>query len=55
MSDDAAVVTHAVSKRYGRETVLDDVNLRVPDGAVYVLAGANGAGKSTTMKVLMNL
>jgi ABC-2 type transport system ATP-binding protein len=55
MSGDAAVVTHAVSKRYGRETALADVNLRVPDGAVYVLAGANGAGKSTTMKVLMNL
>lgn len=55
MSGDVAVATHALSKRYGRETALDDVNVRVPDGAVYVLAGANGAGKSTTMKVLMNL
>ena len=45
----------ALSKRYGRETALDGVNLRVPDGAVYVLVGANGAGKSTTLKVLMNL
>jgi ABC-2 type transport system ATP-binding protein len=55
MSVDTAVATHAVSKRYGRETALDEVDVRVPDGAVYVLAGANGAGKSTTMKVLMNL
>ena len=55
MSVDAAVATHALSKRYGRETALDDVNVRVPEGAVYVLAGANGAGKSTMMKVLMNL
>jgi ABC-type multidrug transport system ATPase subunit len=37
MSGDAAVATHAVSKQYGRETALDDVNVRVPDGAVYVL------------------
>jgi ABC-2 type transport system ATP-binding protein len=31
------------------------VDLRVPDGAVYVLVGVNGAGKSTLFKVLMNL
>jgi ABC-2 type transport system ATP-binding protein len=50
-----AIATYDVSKRYGRETALAGINLRVPDGAVYVLAGANGAGKSTTLKVLMNL
>jgi ABC-2 type transport system ATP-binding protein len=55
MSGGDAVATYEVSKRYGRETALDRVNLRVPDGAVYVLVGANGAGKSTTLKVLMNL
>ena len=55
MSGGDAVATHDLSKRYGRETALDSVNLRVPDGAVYVLVGANGAGKSTTLKVLMNL
>lgn len=50
-----AVATHALSIRYGKETALDGVDLRVPDGAVYVLIGANGAGKSTAMKVLLNL
>lgn len=50
-----AVSTHGLSKRYGREVALDAVDLRVPDGAVYVLVGANGAGKSTTFKILMNL
>jgi ABC-2 type transport system ATP-binding protein len=53
--DDFAVVTHGLSKRYGREPALDSVDLRVPDGAVYVLVGGNGAGKSTLFKVLMNL
>jgi ABC-2 type transport system ATP-binding protein len=50
-----AVATHGLVKRYGRETALDGVDLRVPDGAVYVLMGANGAGKSTTLRLLMNL
>jgi ABC-2 type transport system ATP-binding protein len=52
---DYAVATHGLSKRYGRESALDHVDLRVPDGAVYVLVGVNGAGKSTLFKVLMNL
>ena len=50
-----AVATHALSMRYGKQTALAGVDLRVPEGAVYVLIGANGAGKSTTMKVLLNL
>ena len=50
-----AVATHGLCKRYGRESALEQVELRVPDGAVYVLVGVNGAGKSTLFKVLMNL
>lgn len=50
-----AVTTHGLSMRYGKQAALDDVDFRVPDGAVYVLIGANGAGKSTAMKVLLNL
>jgi ABC-2 type transport system ATP-binding protein len=54
-TDGFAITTHALSMRYGNQTALDSVDLRVPEGAVYVLIGANGAGKSTTMKVLLNL
>jgi ABC-2 type transport system ATP-binding protein len=50
-----AVSTRGLTKRYGTETALDGVDLRVPEGAVYVLIGANGAGKSTTIKLLLNL
>jgi ABC-2 type transport system ATP-binding protein len=50
-----AVTTHGLSVRYGKQTALDAVDLRVPEGAVYVLIGANGAGKSSAMKVLLNL
>lgn len=55
MSTGHAIATRDVSKRYGPDVALAGINLRVPDGAVYVLAGANGAGKSTALKVLMNL
>jgi ABC-2 type transport system ATP-binding protein len=50
-----ALGTHGLSKRYGGAMALDRVDLRVPEGAVYVLVGANGAGKSTSFRVLMNL
>jgi ABC-2 type transport system ATP-binding protein len=50
-----AVETTQLSKSYDEHLALDRVDLRVPDGAVYVLVGANGAGKSTTFKLLMNL
>src|SRR5687767_14285637 len=50
-----AVATHGLSMRYGKQAALDAVDLRVPEGAIYVLVGANGAGKSTAMKVLLNL
>ena len=50
-----AVATKGLMKRYDGATALDGVSLQVPAGAVYVLVGANGAGKSTAMKVLMNL
>lgn len=53
MSD--AVATHGLSLRYGSEVALDGVDLRIPEGAVYLLIGPNGAGKSTAMKVLLNL
>lgn len=50
-----AVETTNLSKSYGDQPALDRVDLRVPEGSVYVLVGANGAGKSTTFKILLNL
>jgi ABC-2 type transport system ATP-binding protein len=50
-----AVTTRGLSKRYDDEVALDAVDLQVSDGAVYVLLGANGAGKSTALKLLLNL
>jgi ABC-2 type transport system ATP-binding protein len=44
-----------VQKRFRRLTVLDGLDLEVPEGSVYGLVGSNGAGKTTTIKILMNI
>jgi branched-chain amino acid transport system ATP-binding protein len=44
-----------VGAGYGRARVLFDVRLQVERGEVVMLAGRNGAGKSTTLKAVMGL
>lgn len=44
-----------LSKRFGGTVALDRLNLDVPEGSVYALIGANGAGKTTAIKILMNI
>ncbi len=44
-----------VTKRYGREVVLDDLTFAVAPARVTGFLGPNGAGKSTTMKILLDL
>jgi ABC-2 type transport system ATP-binding protein len=51
----AVIRTDALTKKYRRLTALDHVNLEVQEGAVYALVGQNGAGKTTAIKILMNL
>lgn len=51
----SAIHTDQLTKRYRRLTALDRVNLDVSEGSVYALVGQNGAGKTTAIKILMNL
>ena len=41
-----------LSLRYGKRTLFDDVNLKFTSGNCYGIIGANGAGKSTFLKIL---
>lgn len=49
------IETQGLAHRYGRTEALRDLTLSVPEGTVCALLGANGAGKTTAIKVLMNL
>ena len=51
----SAIHTDQLTKRYRGVTALDRVNLDVAEGSVYALVGQNGAGKTTAIKLLMNL
>ena len=44
-----------VTKTFGGKKALDELSLRVPQGAVYGLIGSNGAGKSTAIRHLTGI
>ncbi len=48
-----AIETKGLSKAYN-DFRLDDINLVLPSGCIMGLVGENGAGKSTTIKLIMN-
>src|SRR5262245_55607650 len=51
----AAIEIHKVSKSYPLKKAVDRLSLTVPRGAIFALLGDNGAGKSTTIRILNGL
>ncbi len=49
----AIEVTH-LSKQFGKQTVLTDINLTIEPNTIYGLLGRNGAGKSTLLNLITN-
>jgi ABC-2 type transport system ATP-binding protein len=50
-----AIRTDGLTKRFGRVTALDDLDLEVVPGEVMGYLGPNGAGKTTTIRLLLGL
>ncbi len=48
-----AIETEGLSRRFGDVRAVENLDLEVPEGAVYGFLGPNGAGKSTTINVLL--
>ncbi len=52
---DTIIATQGLTKRFGGKTVVNHLDLSVPRGAIFALLGGNGAGKSTTIRMLTGL
>lgn len=49
------IETNKLTKVYGNNTVVDDVNLKIDEGQIFGFLGPNGAGKTTTILMLLGL
>jgi len=52
---DLAIEVHDLTKRFGRFTAVDQLRFTVKRGEIFGFLGANGAGKSTTIRMLCGL
>lgn len=50
-----AIEVKGLSKKFGKQTVLEKFDLSVPSGIVFALLGPNGAGKTTLINILSTL
>lgn len=52
---DAIVQTRGLTKRFGKLTAVDHLELTIPHGEIFGLVGPDGAGKTTTLRILCGL
>ncbi|WP_030021292.1 ABC transporter ATP-binding protein [Streptomyces monomycini] len=55
MNKNAALVAHNLSKSYNGKAAVDDVSLTLSAGSVTAFLGANGAGKTTALRLMLGL
>src|SRR3954452_616661 len=51
----ARIQVDHLTKRYGAVTAVDDLSFSLVPGSITGFVGANGAGKSTTLRILLGL
>lgn len=55
MTAPLAIDVHGMTKRFGKRTVVDDVDLAVATGEIVGFLGPNGSGKTTTIRMICGL
>ncbi|RPI18336.1 MAG: ABC transporter ATP-binding protein [Ignavibacteriae bacterium] len=55
MKETNSIEVRNLTKKYGKFTSVDSINFEVKEGEVFGFLGANGAGKSTTIKMLCGI
>lgn len=53
--NDAAISIHGLTKKFGNITAVNQISLDIKKGELFGLLGANGAGKSTIIKMLTTM
>lgn len=53
--NESVIELNHIEKRYGNVKAVDGISLKVKKGEVFGIIGANGAGKSTTLEIMMGL
>ena len=51
-AQETVISTHGLTKRYGKKTALESVDLEIKKGRLYGLIGSEGAGKTTLLRIL---
>lgn len=51
----SVLTIQGLSKSFGTQKIIDNLNMSVPEGSVFGFIGKNGAGKTTTMKMVLGL
>ena len=51
----AAIDISGVTKTFGSHVAVDDLSLSVAEGSIYGFIGPNGSGKTTTLRMIMNI
>jgi ABC-2 type transport system ATP-binding protein len=55
VGNEAAIVARGLTRRFGKVTAVDGVDLTIPQARIYGFLGPNGSGKSTTIRMLCGL
>ena len=55
MEPQKIIVTQDLTKRYGRQTAVENLTFQVEEGEIFGFLGPNGAGKTTTLLMLLGL
>jgi ABC-2 type transport system ATP-binding protein len=55
MSNQPVIEFDRLTKYYGKREIFRDLSLKVPKGAIYGFLGRNGAGKTTSIRILLGM
>ena len=50
-----SLIVEHLTKKYGEKTVVDDLSFQMKEHGVYALLGTNGAGKTTSIRMMLGM